>query len=362
MQPDLAGRVIFQHRVQPPVKWRLHDENIDVPGSVNHAICLEALAALKTKWVGHVWDHEDETEAERQEAERHYGDVFWFRNGKPIRMLFDTSRRLADGYHWTVRLENGEPRLVVSTFDRVAAFFGRDNFGNWCNHGQNQFIMPAPPEDFEVPIEPDEIGIWNDVVNVNEYRLPGAFDASDVILDIGGHCGMFAWACLHRGAGRVVSVEPAPENFARLTHNLLRFAGRSSRIPAAAWKCAGELQIEQKDGARHTGGWSVMGTESGIRVPAISFEQLAESAACYNRGQIRLVKLDCEGSEWTILENFTRWDLVEAWCGEYHNTPEDADGRIRKLFEPHGYAVTVEPHPVAKGLGHFWAYRPPFTS
>ncbi len=358
IQRDFTGATVFQHRVQPVVKWVLHGENKEVPDTVNHQICLDTLKELAGKWPGHVWDQEDETEEERREVERHMGDAFWFSDGKPQRIQFDITRILADGHRWTIRKIRGDWFLFISNANRAVAIFGRDNHGNWCNHGKNQFIMPAPPVEFELPIEKDEIGIWNDVVNVNEYRLPEAFEPDDVILDIGGHCGMFAWACLKRGAGRVISVEPAPENYARLCHNLMQFGGRSSRVPAAAWSEAAELRIEQKDGARHTGGWSAMGTEEGVRVPAIPFEQLVESAASYSGRNIRLVKLDCEGSEWTILKSFTRWDLVDGWCAEYHNVENaEAEKLLREIFEPQGYNVEVVPHPTATHLGHFFACR-----
>ena len=358
IQHDFLGDVVFQHRVQPVVKWVLHGENKEAPGTLHHQTCVDTLKTLAGNWPGHVWDQEDETEEERREVERHMGDAFWFNDSTPRRITFDITRAFPDGLRWTVRKINGGWFLFIYTADRAIAVFDRDNYGNWCNHGTSQFISPAPPADFELPTEKDEIGIWNDIVNINEYRLPELFNPQDVIIDIGGHCGIFAWACLARGAGRVVSVEPAPENYARLCHNLIRFGSRSSRVPAAAWSEAGELQIEQKDGARHTGGWSAMGTVSGVRVAAVSFEQLVESAASYSGRNIRLVKLDCEGSEWTLLKSFKRWDLVDAWCAEYHNTKHaEAERYLRSTLEPQGYVVEVVPHPQAEQLGHFFAHR-----
>lgn len=358
LQRDPAGEVVFQHRVQPATKWKLHETNLPVPGGLHHDLCLAALDQLRSQWVGHVWDAGEETAEERAFARQSYGEIIWFRGDQPARLRLDASRQLPDGQRWTVRQVRGEWRLAIATFDRVLAFFGRDDKGNWSNHGTGQFLMPSPPPQFELPFEPAEIAIWNDIINANEYRLPDSFDPPDVILDVGGHCGIFAWACLQRGAGRVVSVEPAPENFARLASNLFPFGGRSSRVPAAAWHSAGELFLEQKEGARHTGGWSAIGTTAGIRVTAVSFEQLVESAAAFNGRPLRLVKLDCEGSEWPLLEHFTRWDLVEAWCGEYHHaTADEARQRLQALLGPHGLQVIVEPHPDSLTLGHFWAAR-----
>lgn len=348
MQCDFDGKLLFQHRVQPAVKWRLHGENKEVAGSLHHQQCVDALSELRGKWCGNVYEPADETAEERRIAAGTFGRKVWFKpGGDEMLTLGPDGKTGTQEWHWTVRGQY----LILATFDRMVAELGRDDKGNWCNHGTRNFLMDAPPEHFDVPIEPMEVVIWHEVVRDNEYRLPDRFDQADVILDIGGHLGLFAWACLSRGAGKVISVEPHPDNFRRLESNLASFAERSQRINAAAWSRADSLLLTQPEGARHTGGWCAIGTTEGVSATAVPFDSLVTQ-------RLRLVKLDCEGSEWPILASCRTFHLIDAWCGEYHQTPHaEAAARLRAILEPHGYVVSTEPHPKEDKLGHFWATK-----
>jgi hypothetical protein len=69
---------------------------------------------------------------------------------------------------------------------------------------------------------------------VEDTRLPERFSPDDIIIDIGAHIGAFAYACLQRGAGRVIAFEPEPENYALPRLSLLTpengdFCGRARR-------------------------------------------------------------------------------------------------------------------------------------
>ncbi|HEX5103951.1 MAG TPA: FkbM family methyltransferase, partial [Pirellulaceae bacterium] len=358
IQQDLAGQPIFQHRVQPATKWVLHGENHQPPVFQHHELCLAALDELRRRWPGHPYEPGDEDERERELSGSLSGRHIWFRApSQPASIELASQGRTGDPLlHWSVRTFGGsrpEGVLVIASRDKALAFLGRDHWGQWVNHGTQDFLTPAPPAGFELPLAREELAMFNDIVRLNEYRLPDRFDARHFIIDVGGHCGSFAFACLARGVGRVVSIEPIPANFALLQQNLRSFGERSSVLNAAVWPTPGTVRLEQKEGARHSGGWSVIGTTAGIPAVTINLDDLVTAP-------VRLIKLDCEGAEWPILGAFTRWDLVEAWCGEYHHTQLDVarDG-LRAIFEPHGYEVTVEGHPFAAELGHFWAARPP---
>ena len=55
LQRDMAGRVVFQHRVQPTSKWDLHGENPHPTGWVHAEKCDAALAELRCRWSGKVY-------------------------------------------------------------------------------------------------------------------------------------------------------------------------------------------------------------------------------------------------------------------------------------------------------------------
>lgn len=78
-------------------------------------------------------------------------------------------------------------------------------------------------------------GIFIEVNLQNEYQLPSRFEPDDVIVDVGGHIGAFVYACLSRGAGRVITCEPEPGNLQLLRENVVRWGDRVEIIPAAVW-------------------------------------------------------------------------------------------------------------------------------
>jgi hypothetical protein len=75
-------------------------------------------------------------------------------------------------------------------------------------------------------------------------------------------------------------------------------------------------------------------------------------------GYVTLLKLDCEGSEWPILNGLREWDRVEAICGEYHLNqfaPGDTPQSLAALLQERFPWVTVTPS--NDQLGKFWASR-----
>lgn len=214
--------------------------------------------------------------------------------------------------------------------------------------------------------------IWISVAQNNEYALPERFDAEDVVLDIGAHIGAFAYAVLDRGAGRVLCVEPDPENFLYLRHNLhyaCKATDRAVCVSAACWRGDGFHPLAHYGAVgANTGGGNTLG-EEGMPVASFSLAALARLASEFSEDRlIRLVKLDCEGAEWPILYTshpaiFTR---IDAFLGEYHtlapeqfpslhlSRPCDAEG-LRLFFEELGYHF--HSMPTGNGLGIFRAWR-----
>lgn len=229
--------------------------------------------------------------------------------------------------------------------------------------------------------------IWEDVADRNEYLLPRPFSADEVILDIGAHIGSFSYACLDRGVGKVIACEPCPDNFRILCHNLhgaCKATDRFIPIYGAAWRnetFGSTVPMDTRSRGANTGGAGVLGrkeyqqpSEGVFPVAAIPFDALVDIAlSCSASSQIRLVKLDCEGSEWPILFTSMRFHRIVAFCGEYHcikeeDIPENSfvNGwtsggygaeKIQKIFADNGYETVVSPSPVDGRLGKFFAWK-----
>jgi len=154
----------------------------------------------------------------------------------------------------------------------------------------------------------------------NEYRLPRRFAADDVIVDVGSHVGGFALACLARGVGRVICVEPHPASAELLRRNLARYGNRVTIIEAAAWTEHTTLQLTPAtDDPRNTGGESVFRGGEGIAVRGVPLGKILATAGDH----VRLLKLDCEGAEHVIL-NESILACVGELCGELHRIPPHA--------------------------------------
>jgi FkbM family methyltransferase len=214
--------------------------------------------------------------------------------------------------------------------------------------------------------------VWADVNEKNEYELPDAFAPTDVVVDIGAHVGSFSFACLRRGAGAVVAFEPDADNFGMASLNLSRFGARARVVPAAVWRSdvpAGKLALRASVDAANTGGGGVVGT--GGTIDAVPFDDaLADILARARVSRARLLKLDCEGSEYPILLTSRLLHLVDEIRGEYHesNQPVPDWARVgdatrydrhtlRATLEARGFRVVTRQHTSNPNIGLFFATR-----
>ncbi len=186
--------------------------------------------------------------------------------------------------------------------------------------------------------------IFNTVVRENEYRLPEQFDSEDVIIDIGAHIGIFAQAALERGAGLIYAVEPDKTNFELAASNLAPFIEqeRVRLFNAAVWRSDSKActlyhsGYIETNGILNTGGGDVLWSRQGEAVGTISLDALLTSATRNGRRRLRLLKIDCEGSEWPILLTSRRLKWVDAICGEFHEIGGDYDS-LQAPFAITGY-------------------------
>lgn len=212
-----------------------------------------------------------------------------------------------------------------------------------------------PRTAFEFRASTCDANVFHDVVIGNEYRLPDALDPEALVVDVGCHIGSFTQACLERGARRIVAFEPDLENFSRARRHLHAAiaAGHVTLLPAA-------LTGSQR-GLAHLAGYLVTAGEVNTGGGALAAGRvnvvrvgLADLQPVWH-GAIGLLKLDCEGSEWGILDALRRtWPRPAAVCGEYH--PQELMGveTLRLLLQTCGYTEpTIEPHGDS-GLGLFW--------
>ena len=174
--------------------------------------------------------------------------------------------------------------------------------------------------------------IFNGVVLYNEYRLPPRFAPGDIVIDVGAHIGSFAEAVLSRGCENVYCIEADRTNFEIAAENLRPYIenGHVRLVRGAAWRSdrnTDELYFDGyhsfpksypgMEGIVNTGSGSVVwgGREP---VAQVAFDEIVDLVTNRGEHRVRLLKLDCEGSEWPILLTSQRLDLITEICGEFH--------------------------------------------
>ncbi len=171
--------------------------------------------------------------------------------------------------------------------------------------------------------------IVRDVYLEDCYRVAELPRAPRYVIDVGAHVGAFARRVHHRTArANIVCVEANGANLAALRANVGDFA---YVVPAACTYEPGEVLLFSTvfDGSDNTGGSTILPADSSAAreraaavayqpvgiVPKITLEEIVR-----DRGwpRIDLLKLDCEGSELSILEHCDL-RLLRHVVGEYHD-------------------------------------------
>jgi FkbM family methyltransferase len=171
----------------------------------------------------------------------------------------------------------------------------------------------------------------DEIPSVIEYELLDIYDG-DVVLDLGGHIGLFAQYAYNRGALRVVSVEPAQENIDLYKGGHL--------IEAA---CVGEdsgnvvFLIPSADSL----GFIVRST--GRPVKAIRFSE------ALSLDEFTVVKVDIEHSEY-VIDFSLLTDSVQRIAVEFHGARRNIKAlRQCKVIESKGF-VSIDGQDFDKSL------------
>lgn len=213
--------------------------------------------------------------------------------------------------------------------------------------------------------------ICNSVIRDNEYKLPDAFEPTDLVVDVGACIGAFAYACVQRGAGRVMCFEPDPENFWLLRQHLSQEIsdGKVETFPFAVAENLGFRTfsgVVRKDGETNHGGaylFSEKGDSYGLAEYIVNqpFRVLAIPFSLINMTGIpdgftrRLLKLDCENSEHEIIQSFDVSEFPQI-AGEYHAYGGHSGESLKARLEELGFAVGLFPWRDSE-LGLFQARR-----
>ena len=184
--------------------------------------------------------------------------------------------------------------------------------------------------------------------------------AKDAVIDIGGHLGFFSlYASLLNPKVPIYSFEPHIGNFELLKKNLKD--NRVKNVTAknlAVSDQAGDAELMlSKEDLNHSIVKAIEPTQEVQKVQAITLEKIFDR---HQIGHCDLLKIDCEGAEFAILEDTPKsvYDKVSNIFLEYHDWVPGKDHRqLKTLLESKGFKVEDFPNSKMKELGFLWCKR-----
>jgi FkbM family methyltransferase len=160
-----------------------------------------------------------------------------------------------------------------------------------------------------------------DEVGIGAYDFSAiAFEPGDVVVDIGAHVGIVStWLARTHPGVRVLAFEPVPDLFRLLVANLER-NGATNVLPANLAVTADGRDLEMVLHGSNTGGATAqLGLDvtdhRRYRVPSTTLDRIFEDNGI---DRCRLLKIDCEGSEYEVLLSSRQLGRVEHLRGEFH--------------------------------------------
>ena len=365
LQYDPQGKLLFQHRCQPDQKkWSLHGDNFH-PEDFQKVDEIEAgLALLRERWIGHPYDVRDNTVSEDGLMRRTAGEWKLMTLGLQEHLKLSAegtvegSSRLT---HWTIRMMDGQPCVILSDKVKGKHRLKLTAEGDWMD--KENRLSRASSESaswLAAPQSETRHSIWKEIMNEDHHRLPHYWRAEDVVIDAGAHIGVLSVRLLNQGVGKVVCVEPHPENLPSLKRNLDWYGDRAEIIPKALWSLDDEKTLKLGT-IQGKGRWASASVTHSDRIPIyevepISLNKVIEHAV--GEGTVRLLKLDCEGAEIPALLDCQRWSQIEELVCECHlNFPgaEEQYQKLKRSLIQHGFALHESMRDEQWGM--LWAKR-----
>jgi len=207
-----------------------------------------------------------------------------------------------------------------------------------------------------------DLAIANELFLDHQYRFCDEVlkKAANAVIDIGGHLGFFSlYAAILNSKVPIFSFEPHIGNFALLKQNLKdnRVKNVTAKNLAVSNKLGEiDLFISEED-LNHSTVHAIEETGEKQKVQAITLEKILTR---HDLGQVDLLKIDCEGAEFPIIEDSPPevFERVSNIFLEYHDwVPGGDHKRLGRFLEARGYRVEEYPNSKMPDLGFLWCTK-----
>ncbi|HLC84217.1 MAG TPA: FkbM family methyltransferase [Candidatus Nanoarchaeia archaeon] len=203
----------------------------------------------------------------------------------------------------------------------------------------------------------DDLARIGEIFHLHEYdpkflKIP----KGGTVIDIGAHMGFFSIYASHKGAARVISFEPMPDNFEMLSKHIA-LNSKTNIGPH-------QLAVAAKPGNRtfyvskNSGFGSLFRkTDQELHVKCTTLSQVFKDHKILH---CDLLKMDCEGAEYEILyASQALLPKIKTIILEYHDgtrfdAPNDRIMDLQKFLDKNGFTTKRVAHPNQVGMLYAW--------
>lgn len=187
---------------------------------------------------------------------------------------------------------------------------------------------------------------------VQEYsKYDLVIDKEDIVIDIGGHIGLFSlFASQFCKKGKIFCFEPVSENYEMLLENL-ELNKIQNIIPfnlAVARKSARVRIFLNEDKAGHS---MFVPNSQIIEIESISLKEIFDDN---NIEKCGLIKIDCEGAEYEIIDSLPTeyFKKISNFIIEYHFAQKNLEllKNLKNKLSDLGFKLEIIEHDIDMGL------------
>ena len=216
----------------------------------------------------------------------------------------------------------------------------KENFGLYWSEiiARNINILKERyPVDYISKIKDKDQQLYDMIVVSNEYKIDKEEIKGRIVVDIGANIGFFIAVCLRYSPKHVYAAEPVPTTFSKL-QQLFKNENRVSLFNNAVLDVPDKVvYLNSEDTGAH-----IIDAETPNKATSITLEQMIQGVNDENM----ILKMDCEGSEYTILlnakiETIRRFEFIHI---EIHEFGHELFADIANPFD----------NPIDSGLAAKW--------
>ena len=168
----------------------------------------------------------------------------------------------------------------------------------------------------------------------------GTVEPHSVVMDIGANIGTFSLYAAYCGASTVFAIEPNKEAYEVLCKNIKdnKFDEIIYPVNCAISDSVGQVGIPKNSSPYNkTIEPSVVANHTSTDYDMVAADSISNFMKTNDVKHIDLLKMDCEGAEFSILPSFSKdtWDKISKIRMEYHQDPK----KLIDLSHRHNFSV-----------------------